>query len=150
MNSNIGSLGIAADKQYILFELEGETYGINLVRIESIERMTHITRVPDSPNHVLGIINLRGDILPVLSLRQKMGLKSKAYDADTRVIVTNTGNFRVGIVVDRVVKILNIAESDIQTTKDVLIDKSMDMLEGIYKSGESMVMLIDIDLSLDV
>jgi len=146
MIDNTNSLNNQSNRQYIVFELEGEAYGINLTKTESIERITQIARIPDSTDYVLGIINLRGDILPVLGLRQKMGLNPKTYDADTRIIVIDAGNFRAGIVVDRVVEILNISETEIQSTKDVLIDKSMDMLEGICKSGGNVVMMLDIDL----
>lgn len=135
-------------KQFIVFELENERYGLSVMKTESIERMTQITRVPDSSDYVLGIINLRGDILPVLSLRLKIGLKPKAFDSDTRIIVVDVGNYRVGIVVDRIVEIMNISEIGIQSAKEILIDRESQMFEGVYKSGDNVVMLLDMDIVL--
>lgn len=135
-------------KQFIVFELENERYGLSVIKTESIERMTQITRVPDSSDYVLGIINLRGDILPVLSLRLKIGLKPKAFDSDTRIIVVDVGNYRVGIVVDRIVEIMNISEIGIQSAKEILIDRESQMFEGVYKSGDNVVMLLDMDIVL--
>ena len=135
-------------KQFIVFELENETYGLSVIKTESIERMTQITRVPDSSEYVLGIINLRGDILPVLSLRLKIGLKPKAFDSDTRIIVVDVGNYRVGIVVDRIVEIMNISEIGIQSAKEILIDRESQMFEGVYKSVDNVVMLLDMGIVL--
>jgi purine-binding chemotaxis protein CheW len=136
--------------QYIVFELENEMYGLSVKKTESIERMTQITRIPDSSEYVLGIINLRGDILPVLSQRLRMGLKPKEYDSNTRIIVIDAGNYRVGIVVDRVVEILNMSETGLQHAKEILTDRESHLFEGIYKFGDNVVMILDTDIILNI
>jgi len=136
-------------EQFICFELETELYGIGVKKTESIERMSQITRVPDSSVHILGIINLRGDILPVLSLRQMMGIKPKSYDSDTRIIVIDAGNYRVGIVVDRVIEILSISGIEIQSAKEILTDRESHMFEGVYRAIDNIVMLLNMDWILD-
>lgn len=150
MNDKNSTSSNINDSQFIVFELENERYGLSVVKTESIERMTQITRVPDSSEYVLGIINLRGDIIPVLSLRLKMGLKPKEYDSDTRIIVIDTGIFRVGIVVDSVIEIINISEMGIQSTIEILTDRESQLFKGVYKSGNSVIMLLDMDTVLGV
>lgn len=150
MIDKTNSLNNRGDRQCIVFELEGEMYGISITKTESIERMMQITRVPDSTDYVLGIINLRGDILPILNLRKKMGLKPKAYDSDTRIIVIDAGNFRAGIVVDRVVEILSISEIGIQSAKEILTGRKSHLIDGIYKSGVNVIMIIDMDIVLGI
>jgi len=140
----------AMEKQYIVFEIESEMYGISVKNSESIERMTLITRVPDSLDYVLGIINLRGDILPVLSLRRRIGLEPKEYDPDTRVIVFVSENYRVGLVADKVVGIINIPEVEIQPAKNVLADRESFFLESVYNSNASVIMLLNMDIILNV
>lgn len=150
MNDKNGVSGNINDKQFIVFELESERYGLSVVKTESIERMTQITRVPDSSEYVLGIINLRGDILPVLSLRLKMGHKPKAYDSDTRIIVIDAGNYHAGIVVDKVIEIINLSDIGIQCAKEVLTDRESQLFKGVYKSGDNVIMLLDMDTVLGV
>lgn len=137
-------------EQFIGFELSAEMYGININNTESIERMTQITRVPDSSEHVLGIINLRGDILPVLSLRNMMGLEPKSYDSETRIIVIDTENYRVGIVVDKVVEILNISCSEVQPAKEILTDRESHMYDGVFKTHGSIFMILNVDKILNI
>jgi len=150
LNDKNSTSGNINDNQFIVFELESERYGLSVVKTESIERMTQITRVPDSSEYVLGIINLRGDIIPVLSLRLKMGLEPKEYNSDTRIIVIDAGIFRIGIVVDRVIEIINISETGIQSAIEIITDRESQLFKGVYKSGDSVIMLLDMDTVLGV
>jgi len=138
------------DNLHIMFEVNGEFYGLNIMQTESIERMTIITRVPDSSENILGIINLRGDIIPILSLRAKMGLKHYEDTPDLRIIVINTEGYRVGIVVDRVLEIVNVEIDKIQPVKELLTNRDSLLLTGVYEFGYGIVMLIDVDSMLNI
>jgi len=140
-----------AENLHIIFEVNKELYGLNIMKTESIERMTAVTKVPDSKEYVLGIINLRGDIIPVLSLRARVGLERYKEDTlDSRIIVVNSVEYRVGVAVDRVLEIVNIATESIQPAREILFKNDSQHLAGVYESDYGIIMIMDVDGLLDI
>ncbi len=100
--------------QYIVVGLGNENYGINIRYVDNIVRMQRITRVPKMPNYLIGIINLRGEVLPVLSLRLKMGLEADVYEKSTRIIILKTENEgSLGVIVDNVREVVTLSSAQV-------------------------------------
>ena len=102
-------------RQFVSFGLGDNVYGLDILMTESIERMSNITRVPKASKYVLGVINVRGDIIPVISLRNRLGIGEAKYSEDSRIIITSFDGFRVGVLVDRVINVFTAPERDIQS-----------------------------------
>jgi len=142
--------------KYLTFTLKGQSYGIDVLRVREIIRVTQITSVPQMPDYVRGVLNLRGRIIPVLDLRLRFGL-AEAQDTDTTCIVvaqvrgSEGKNIQMGLVVDGVEEVLNITARDIEPTPDFGHEAATEYLRGIAKTKAGVKALLDIDelLALD-
>ena len=102
-------------KQYIVVKLDNEQYGIDITFIDNIVRMQQITRVPKAQSYFAGVINLRGEIIPVMSLRDKFGLPEKEYTNATRIIIVKPeSNAKIGVLVDEVREVVALEEENIE------------------------------------
>lgn len=138
------------EKQFVTFRLNEKIYGIDILEVESIERMTVYTRLPKSSPYILGVINLRGDILPIISLRSRMEIETKDFDDETRIIMINIDGCRVGIVVDCVLDVLSIAQKHI-VSDDILLHKAhYDIVKGVIKNSNSLITILDTDNILEL
>ncbi|MBQ2100359.1 MAG: chemotaxis protein CheW [Lachnospiraceae bacterium] len=109
--------------QYIVIQLGSEQYGIDVRYVDNIVRMQKITRVPKMPKYLVGIINLRGEVLPVMSLRLKMGLERDVYEKKTRIIVLKTqseGN--LGVIVDEVKEVVTLESKQVDKVDDLKLE----------------------------
>ena len=93
--------------QLVSFNLDEEEFGVDILKVREINKMLQITRVPNSPHYVEGVINLRGRIIPVVDLRAKVGLEKKSYNKDTRIIVVEIADKTIGFIVDKVSEVLD-------------------------------------------
>ena len=132
-------------KQYISFTVGDEKYGLDLMEIDSIERLSPITRVPKSKDFVLGVINLRGDIIPVIDTRKIIGIPPKAHDEQTRIIITKYEDCSIGILVDNVINILEVSEDQIQRKDEVFEDKIQELVAGLIRTGTEIVLILDLE-----
>jgi purine-binding chemotaxis protein CheW len=135
----------AAGGKFLTFFLAGEEYGIEILSVHEIICMMPITSVPGTPDYICGIINLRGKIIPVVDLRRKFGMESKAQTAETCIIVVHVQGVEVGTVVDRVSEVLNIAAGDIEPPPSFGRDVNTDYILGIGKSQAKVKILLNID-----
>lgn len=139
--------------KYLTFFLESEEYGISILKIKEIIGMMPITSVPQTPEFVRGVINLRGKVLPVIDLRQKFGMSEMEYDDKTCIIVVEldmkTSVIYVGIVVDSVSEVLNIKEEDIDDSVSFGVSVNTRFLKGIAKVDNSVKILLDIEKVFD-
>ncbi len=106
-------------QQFLFFVVDNKTYGVDVLKIESIERPGSITRVPKAPEAVIGVMNLRGDILPVLSLRQKIGLTLNELNDNMRIIVLTSQENRLGILVDKVIDVKTVDTNNIYSIEEI-------------------------------
>jgi purine-binding chemotaxis protein CheW len=144
-----GSVGRLAGK-YLTFVLERQCYGIDVLKIREIIRMTDITAVPQMPAHVRGVINLREKIIPVIDLRRRFGFDEAAATEQTCIVVvlihTPDGkSIQMGLVVDGVEEVVQIAASDIEAAPDFGAEISTDCLLGMAKLKTGVKTLLDID-----
>ena len=135
--------------KYLTFSLAGEEYGIGILKVKEIIGMMEITRVPQTPSYVKGVINLRGKVIPVIDLRQKFGLEAGEYTERTCVVVVEVlrdgGQVLIGSVVDSVSEVLNIKEGEIEETPDFGVEMDTQYLLGMAKAGGGIKLLLDID-----
>ena len=129
-------------KQYIVVKLDGEQYGIDITFIDNIVRMQQITRVPKAQSYFAGVINLRGEIIPVMSLRVRFGLPEKETTNSTRIIIIKPeNNAKIGILVDEVREVVSLEEEDIEKAE---YDELGINLLGVGKYKETLISLLNI------
>ncbi len=132
-------------KQLIGFFVGAEEYGLEILRVREIIRVREITRLPRSPGFVKGIINLRGDVIPILSLGERFGLERKEASADTRVIVVEIGGQLIGMVVDAVSQVLRVPADQIDPPPPIIGGLAREYVAGVAKVGDRLVILLNID-----
>ena len=139
----------AREGKYLTFSLAGEEYGIGILKVKEIIGMMNITPVPQTPEFVKGVINLRGKVIPVVDLRLRFSLEAAAYTERTCIIVVEVagsgGSVMMGIVVDSVSEVLNIREADIENTPAFGVKLNTDFILGMAKAAGGIKILLDID-----
>ena len=144
-----GDAGLSADaNQFLTFSLGEEEYGVDILKVQEIKGYVPTTRIPNSPPDVVGVLNLRGTIVPIIDLRRKFGLDSVEYNQFTAIVVIVVRGRVMGMIVDSVSEVVNIPLSDIQAAPDFGASMSTSMLQGLAKRGDSLITLLDIDTVL--
>jgi purine-binding chemotaxis protein CheW len=138
------------DRQLVVFELAGEYYAVDIHRVESIIKMQEITSVPHAPEFVDGVINLRGEVLPVVDLRCRFGLDSIEDTKDTRIVVVAIDSMKVGMVVDGVSEVLNVNTDEIEPPSPMVTTVDSGFIEGIAKQEKRLVILVDLGKVLSI
>ena len=135
--------------KYLTFALAHEEYGLEILKVREIIGYMDITAVPQTPHHVKGVINLRGQVIPVIDLRAKFGMETTDVTEETCIIVVEISQgghkFSTGIVVDHVQEVLDIAGEDIEEAPQFGSSFNADFILGMGKIGESVKILLDID-----
>ena len=135
--------------QFLTFVCAGEEYGVAILCVQEIKGWEGVTRVPYAPNYLLGVMNLRGVIVPVIDLRTRFGLTPRAADSSSVVIVvrvhTGHGEKTAGIVVDAVSEVYSVAPDNIKSTPDMGAAGERACVQNLASIDEKMVMLLDID-----
>jgi len=135
--------------QYIVIKLGQEQYGVNIKNIDNIVRMQKITRVPKVPAYIQGVINLRGEVIPVVSLRLKMFLPADEFTKATRIIILKMEQFgSVGILVDEVKEVVTLDDEHIEKVTYDAKDEKANFINGIGKTDSGLVSLLDFNLVL--
>ena len=132
--------------QYIVVRIGSEKYGIDIGYVDNIVRMQKITKVPMAQDYFAGIINLRGEIVPVMSVRRKMGLEDDVYTNKSRIIILKLENLGlIGIIVDEVKEVINLGESDIdRNVSNANRRADANYINGIGKDGDELVSIFEI------
>ncbi len=137
-------------RQLVVFTINGEEFGIDIDRINSIEKMLDIFKIPNTPEYIEGLVNLRGKVHTVFNLRKRFNLPCPAFDENTKIIMANMSASIVGIIVDEVKEIVKIEEADFESTPKALSNLSERFLGGIAKISGRVIMLLDLDNVLAV
>lgn len=131
-------------REFVTYKLNQEYYGIGIDNVENIEKVLPITRVPYTPNYVRGVVNLRGIIVPVIDLRIRFGLAPKEATEESRIIIVNLEDHKVGMLVDSSSEVLQISDDDIDAAPAVRKDNNNEFVKNIGKKDERIIMLIDL------
>jgi len=128
--------------QWVTFRLSGETYGINVMQVQEVLRYTEIAPVPGAPHYVLGIINLRGNVVTVIDTRHRFGLEPGEVTDNTRVVIIEADSHVVGILVDSVSEVVYLRQSEIENAPNVGNDDSAKFIQGVcHKNGELLILI---------
>lgn len=137
---------LSADtNQFLTFSLGDEEYGTDILKVQEIKGYVPTTRIPNSPPDVVGVLNLRGTIVPIIDLRRKFGLEPVEYNQFTAIVVVVVQNRVMGIIVDSVSEVMALAPDDIQPPPDFGNSMGPGMLRGMGKVGDKLIILLDID-----
>jgi purine-binding chemotaxis protein CheW len=135
--------------QFLTFTLGSEEYGVDILRVQEIRGWHQVTRVPNAPDFVLGVLNLRGTIVPIIDMRMRFRLEKVEYNPVTVIIVlsveSDKGRHVFGVVVDGVSDVLDVKPTEVKTTPDFGTAMNTEFISGLATTGDKMVMLLDID-----
>lgn len=136
--------------QLVSFMLADEEYGVEVLKVREIIRMPVITKMPNVPQHVEGIINLRGKVIPIISMRTHFNLMEIENNLQTRIIIMDVCGSLTGFIVDAVSEVIRINSSEIQPPPTVTISGgvSQEYITGVYNHGERLLVIMDVDLML--
>ncbi len=133
------------DKQIVTFTIDTEEYGLEILKVQEVVRLPHITRLPRAPVFIKGVINLRGNIIPIIDLREKFGLKSEEYTETTRVIIVEVVDKRLGMVVDNVSQVVRVPASSIAPPPPMISGEANQYLAGVVRLDERLIIMLNVE-----
>ena len=139
--------------QVVAFKLRNEEYGISILNVQEIRNLVDITRVPFAQSYIKGVINLRGSVLPVIDLKERLGLEQTPYTDDTRIVTVNIGDLQVGMLVDAVTEVLTLTAKPVDAKKAISGKSVTRFLSGIGNVDGRLIIMLKpeeiVDLSKD-
>ncbi|MCX6067564.1 MAG: chemotaxis protein CheW [Chloroflexi bacterium] len=138
------------ERQLVVFDLANEYYGINIALVESIIKTQAITQLPQTPDYVKGVTNLRGSVLPVIDLRTRFGLEAQEFSRQTRIIIVTMGSVKVGMVVDAVSEVLRVSDEFIEPLPPMVSTVNSAFLKGIIRLDTRLIILLELSKVLDL
>lgn len=133
--------------QLVSFMLSDEEYGVEVLKVREIIRMPTITKMPNTPHYVEGIINLRGKVIPIISLRKRFGLMEAENSMHTRIMVMDVGGGLTGLIVDAVSEVIRIRSSEIQPPPSMMLTGGInqEFITGVYNHAERLLIIMDVE-----
>ena len=132
--------------QWVTFFLENEKYGIQVMQVQEVLRLTDIAPVPGAPDYVMGIINLRGNVVTVIDSRKRFGLPEKESEDSTRIVIIETeSEMVVGILVDSVAEVAELRTSEIESAPNLGNDDSSRFIQGVCNKDDELLILVDVE-----
>ncbi len=135
--------------QWVTFMLDGEKYGINVMQVREVLRDIEIAPVPGAPDYVLGIINLRGNVVTVVDTRSRFGLASNETNEESRIIIIENNSQTLGLLVDSIAEVADILKSQIEITPNVGNDDSSKYIQGVHSRDGELLILVSVDKVLN-
>ena len=130
--------------QLVTFRLGNEEFGIDIKKVQEINRMIDITKIPNAPSHVEGVVNLRGRIIPVVSLRTKLGFGLTEWDKSTRIMVVEIDGMTLGFIVDSVSEVLRIQDAKMEPPPSITGSSDAAYIEGVINLPDRILILLDL------
>ena len=131
--------------QWVTFRLAEESYGIAVMQVQEVLRVTEITPVPGAPDYVLGIINLRGNVVTVLDTRKRFGLPANEMDDASRIIIIESGEQVVGLLVDSVAEVVYLRAAEIESSPNVGNEESSRYIQGVANRDDDLLIVVDLN-----
>ncbi|MBD3381485.1 MAG: chemotaxis protein CheW [candidate division Zixibacteria bacterium] len=130
--------------QLVSFKLGEEEFGVDILKVQEINRLVEITKVPRTPDFVEGVINLRGKVIPIIDLRKRFGLNLKDNDKDTRIVVIDIDGSIMGMIVDAVSEVLRLPESTIEPAPEIATSIDSEYIRGVAKLEDRLLIFLDL------
>lgn len=138
-------LSVADKKEFLTFKLGAEEFGLEILKVQEIRSYDNVTRIPNAPSFMKGVINLRGTIVPILDMRMKFNLQSIEYNEFTVVIVLNFTGRTIGVIVDAVSDVIGLNDEEIRSAPEFSAIFSAEYLLGLASVDQRMIILVDIE-----
>lgn len=139
-----------ATKQFVIFNINNENFGVEIIQVKEIIKPMEIFKIPDTPEFIEGLINLRGKVHTVFNLRRKFHLPSLEFDDKTKIIIVNVNELMVGFIVDEVNEIIRVEDEDIENAPPSITTLNKKYINGIAKVGDKVIILLDLSQVLTV
>lgn len=133
------------DAQFVVFLLDDEEFGVSIMSVKEIIRMTNITRLPKTPTFIEGVINLRGEVIPVVNLRKRFDVPADAVTDSTRIVIVEIEGEQVGLIVDSVSEVLRLSLDQIEPPPQSVVGLKTEFIEGVGKVGDRLLVILKID-----
>jgi purine-binding chemotaxis protein CheW len=130
--------------QLVTFKLDNEEFGVDILKVQEINKMIDITRIPNAPSFVEGVINLRGKIIPIVDLRKRLGFDGRSFDKSTRIIVVELDGMVLGFIVDSVSEVLRISENTVEPPPSLVSGIESEYIEGVGKLENRLLILLEL------
>lgn len=137
------------ENKYVIFKLNEEYYGIPINNVLSIEKVSKTTRIPNAPNYINGVINLRGEVIPIISLKSKLGMKEDILSTTSRVIVITKNEIVAGLVADSSSEVLEIDKQNIDKPPNAEDNQYIEYISGIGKALDRLIILLNLEKILE-
>ena len=134
-----------SEKQYVIFKLDSEEYGIDIKSVKEISEYAECTKVPNSPSFIKGIINYRGNVVPVINLREKFEMPYVDTTTNTRIIIFAINDKQIGLLVDDASQVLTISDNNIEDAPSIIMSSEDKFISGIGKIENRMVIILDME-----
>lgn len=138
-----------AENQFVIFRLGDEKYAVDILNVGGISEFREVTKVPNAPVFIDGIINLRGDIIPIVNLKKRFNIPEKAVDSDTRIIINNIKGKDIGFIVDEASQVIKIDDTDIEDAPDIIKGSDRQYISGVGKVNDQIVILLNLEKILN-
>jgi len=135
---------MSATNEYVIFRIEREYYGINIHHVENIEKILPITRIPYTKPYIQGVVNLRGNIIPIVHVRKRFLMPEKDFTDESRIIITHIGETKIGLIVDSSSEVLQLETSSIEDAPVIRGTNDQDFIRQVGKHDGRIIMLIDL------
>jgi len=145
MSVNVEDIDNDQVLRWVTFQMDKEVYGINVSQVREVLRVSEIAPVPGAPDYVLGIINLRGNVVTVIDTRKRFGLSSVDPDDASRIVIIDVDSQQVGILVDSVAEVVDLHASSIEMPPNVGNDETSKYIEGVTSLGGELLILVDLN-----
>ena len=136
--------------QLVSFNIGTEEFGVDILKVQEINRMVEITRVPQTPHYVEGVINLRGKVIPIVCLRKRFNLESKEHDKNTRIVVVDIEGNVLGLIVDAVSEVLRLQAGTIEPPPEIVTGINSDYIKGVAKLDDRLLIYLDLSRVIDI
>jgi len=143
------SRAVSGELQLVSFNVGTEEFGVDILKVQEINRMVEITRVPQAPHYVEGVINLRGKVIPIVDLRKRFGLELKEHDKNTRIVVVDIGGNILGMIVDSVSEVLRLPADTIEPPPEIVTGVNSEYIKGVAKLEDRLLIFLDLTRVID-
>lgn len=147
---DVNDSGASDELQLVSFNIGSEEFGVDILKVQEINRMVEITKVPQAPNYVEGVINLRGKVIPIIDLRKRFNLELKEQDKNTRIVVVDIVGNIMGMIVDSVSEVLRLPANTVEPPPDLVTGINSEYINGVAKLEDRLLIFLDLSKVVDM
>lgn len=147
---DVNDTNTSGELQLVSFNIGSEEFGVDILKVQEINRMVEITKVPQAPSYVEGVINLRGKVIPIIDLRKRFNLELKEQDKNTRIVVVDIKGNIMGMIVDSVSEVLRLPANTVEPPPDLVTGINSEYINGVAKLEDRLLIFLDLSKVVDM